>query len=144
MVKRLEFCLLVLAAVNSACSKSSSPPATQQTADGKPVAAQSARVHFFSVAWGCVEVEKAKLDAAAYTIQDSATQVGACPETLSVLNSTSKPLLNCPIDIGPKSIPASYILFDKRSLDGKTVRDLRAEGFTTENFCPAVAERTFN
>jgi hypothetical protein len=141
MKKRFAFCLLALATLHSACSKSSGPEAT---ADGQPVAAQTARVHFFSVAWGCVEVEKSKLDAASYTIKDFATKTGACPETLPVLTSTSKPLLNCPVVIGPKLIPATYILFDKRSLDGKTVSDLSAEGFTTENFCPALAARTFN
>jgi hypothetical protein len=144
MMKHLIFCILALAGMHSACSQSSNTEGAQQAADGQPAAASSAFVHFFSVAWGCVEVDKTKLDAAAYTIQDFETKSGACPETLPVLDTSSKQLLKCPIAIGPKSIPATYILFDKRTLDGKTVRDLRAEGFTADNFCPAVAERTFN
>lgn len=144
MVKRFIFCILTLTGIYSACSPSSSTGGAQQAAESQPTVAESARVHFFSVAWGCVEVEKAKLDAAAYTIQDFETKTGACPETLSVLNTTAQHLLKCPVVIGPKSIPATYILFDKRTLDGKTVRDLRADGFTTDNFCPAVAERIFN
>jgi hypothetical protein len=144
MMKRLQFCILAMAATISACSQSSSTGGTQQAADGQPAATSSAYIHFFSVAWGCVEVDKAKLEAASYTIQDFETKAGPCPATLPVLDATSTPLLECPVEIGPKSIPASYILFDKRTLDGKTVRDMRADGFTSENFCPAVAERTFN
>lgn len=143
-MKRLKLCILAMAAMYSACSQSSTTGGAQQAADGQPAAASSVYIHFFSVAWGCVEVDKAKLDAAAYTIQSFETKAGPCPATLPVLDATSKPLLKCPVEIGPQSIPATYILFDKRTLDGKTVRDMRAEGFTSENFCPAVAERTFN
>ncbi len=144
MMKHLMFCVLAL--TFSACSQSSSTGGTQQTADGQAAApaAQKSLVHFFSVAWGCVEVEQARLDASSYTIKDFETKTGACPETLAVLNATARQLLRCPVVIGPKAIPATYILFDKRTLDGNTVRDLRAEGFTEDNFCPAVAERTFN
>ncbi len=132
----------------SACSKSSSSDGTPQTtgiqsaSSATPV--QSLKLHFFSVAWGCVEVEKAKLDAASYTIKNFETQSGGCPATLTVVNATSKKLLECPVVIGPSSIPAIYILFDKRSLDGKTVSDLSAEGFTVDNFCPMIAQKIFN
>ncbi len=145
-MKRLMFCMLAMASTYSACSQSSSTGGKQQPADGQPAVTSGAGtyVHFFSVAWGCVEVDKAKLDAAAYTIKDFESKTGPCPETLPVLDTTSKPLLECPIEIGPQSIPASYILFDKRTLDGKTVRDMRADGFTRDNFCPALAERDFN
>lgn len=143
-MKRLRFCVLAMAAMYAACSQSSNTGGTQRAADGQAATTSSASIHFFSVAWGCVEVDQAKLDAAAYTIQDFETKAGPCPATLTVLDATSVPLLKCSVTIGPKSIPATYILFDKRTLDGKTVRDLRAEGFTSENFCPAVAERTFN
>lgn len=142
-MKHLRFCILTMA-MFSACYESSNTGGTQQAADGQPAATAPAYVHFFSVAWGCVEVDKSRLEAAAYTIQNFEIKAGPCPASLPVLDATSTPLVKCPVVIGPKAIPATYILFDKRTLDGKTVRDLRAEGFTSENFCPAVAERTFN
>lgn len=143
-MRRFKFCILAMAATVSACSQSSSTGGTQQAADGQPAANSKAYVHFFSVAWGCVEVDKSRLEAAAYTIQDFESKPGPCPATLPVLDVTALPLLKCPVVIGPQSIPATYILFDKRTLDGKTVRDMRADGFTSETFCPAIAERTFN
>lgn len=143
-MKRIKFCILAMALTSAACSQSSSTGGAQQTGDRQPVAAPQAYLHFFSVAWGCVEVDKARLDAAAYTIKDFETKTGPCPDSIPVLSATAVPLLKCSVEIGPPSIPATYVLFDKRTLDGKTVRDLRADGFTSENFCPAVAERTFN
>lgn len=147
-MKHFIFFGLAFMVVFSACSKSTSNDGTPQTTGiqsaSSATPAQNSKLHFFSVAWGCVEVEKAKLDAAAYTIKNFATQSGACPSTLAVLTATSKKLLECPVVIGPSSIPAIYILFDKRSLDGKTVSDLGAEGFTVDNFCPMVAQKTFN
>lgn len=129
---RTLLCIMVAAGFFPACSQ---PPASPSSAAGS--------VHFFSVAWGCVEVDQAKLNAASYTIQDFETKTGACPSSLTILNTKSQKLLECPVVIGPKSIPATYILFDKRSLDGKTLSDLRAEGFTVDNFCPQVAQRSF-
>ncbi len=68
----------------------------EKAADGQPAVTSGAGtyVHFFWVAWGCVEVDKAKLDAAAYTIKDFESKTGPCPETLPVLDTTSKSLLN--------------------------------------------------
>lgn len=144
---RALFCILVCAGFFPACSQSSSSPETQPATTGQAASTATSgsteQVHFFSVAWGCIEVEKSKLEAASYTIQDFETKTGACPSSLTVLNTSSQQLLECPVVIGPQSIPATYILFDKRSLDGKTVSDLRAEGFTADNFCPAVAQRSF-
>jgi len=147
MMMRVQLFIMVLAGFLPACSQSSSTPEAQPVAAGQAASsatsASTEHVHFFSVAWGCIEVEKSKLDAASYTIQDFETKTGACPSSLTVLNTNSQKLLECPVVIGPKAIPATYILFDKRSIDGKTVSDLRAEGFTTDNFCPALAQRSF-
>jgi hypothetical protein len=116
--------------------------APQETEDAN-TAKDNKWVHFFSVSWGCVEVERAELDAMAYTIQDYRVSDGKCPDTLEVIEKTSEPLLTCPITIGPQAVPATYVLYDKRSLDGETVSDLESEGFTENNFCPAIAQRAF-
>jgi hypothetical protein len=101
-------------------------------------------LHFFSVAWGCVQVEKAKLEAASYTIQDYKTAAGACPADIAVIDLRASPLLTCSVSIGAAGVPGTYILYDKRSLDGKNVADLKAEGFTASNFCPMLAQKKFN
>ena len=100
--------------------------------------------HFFSVAWGCVEVKELDLQKADYQIQNFTTEAGRCPESLDVLGQKSEPLLSCEINIGsPAVVPATYVLYDKRSLDGETVSDLAQEGFRIDNFCPAVQQRDF-
>ena len=136
--------IILLASFHFHCSPSSSDAGKRDA--GSPTVGTPATsfVHFFSVAWGCIQVEVARLEAAQYTIRDFTPAAGACPTTVPVLTAVSKPLLQCPVVIGPASIPATYILFDKRTLDGQTVRDLQAEGFTEENFCPAVSQRAFN
>lgn len=99
-------------------------------------------VHFFSVAWGCVNVEKEDLDSEGYEIKDYKIEDGTCPKTLKVANEESKPMFTCKVKINDK-IDALYVLYDKRTLDGSTVNDLRAEGFTKENFCPIIGSKQF-
>ena len=142
--------LTFLAASEFRCAQSPKlqEPKTNQNSSPDPTMTSSgmesnlAKLHFFSVAWGCVEVEQAKLDAAAYLIQDYKTEDGPCPGTLPVLDQIAQPLLTCPVKIVLPAISANYVLYDKRAL-GSTVDDLKKQGFSQSNFCPAIFEKNF-
>ena len=102
---------------------------------------QGADIHFFSVAWGCVELSESSLNG--YEIQDYAVEDGSCPSTITVVGESSSPLFTCEIVVGPEEVPASYIFYDKRSLDNETVQDLESQGFNEGNFCPEIEKKTF-
>lgn len=138
-----------LLAFSSACpscqseqSKKKSEPEAVSTQEKD--ATDTKKISFFSVPWGCVQVDKSKLEAAAYTIKDYKTSPGACPSQINVVDQKASLLLTCAITIGPPAVPATYILYEKRTLDGKEVSDLKALGFSVSNFCPTLAQKKFN
>ncbi len=131
---------LVLFLLCFSCSRSNSSPQTNQDIEEST---SSSKIHFFSVAWGCVEVATIDLEAADYEIKDYQTSEGKCPDTLQVLEETSEPLFTCDVTIGPSEIDATYVFYNKRTLDKVNVDDLEAQGFTAEVFCPEISKKVF-